>query len=121
MKSAFLATALFFVTFPSLAQSPNADFAFNLMQSNLDTQLENEGFEPAAIKLVRLVVWNAANKKICGLTAMKDDVIEFSAKEARIPLPILIDKAGAYISQFGFQESRRETAGLTSPPSKREY
>jgi hypothetical protein len=95
LKSVFLLIAACLVAVPAFAD--NDEFVYKMMRSSLDTQLENEGFDRTAIDLVRLVGWAAAQQEICGIGGMKDDVIEFSAKEARVPVKILIDKAVSYM------------------------
>jgi hypothetical protein len=95
LKSVFLAVAVCLIAVPSLAE--NEEFAYKIMRSDLDTQLQNEGFDPAAIDLVHLVGGLAAQRKICGVGGMKDDLMELSAKEAHVPVNILIDKARAYM------------------------
>jgi hypothetical protein len=79
------------------ARADNEEFVYKIMRSSLDTQLQNEGFDPAAIDLVQLVGWDAANVKMCATNPMSQGVIESSAKEARIPINILIEKARAYM------------------------
>lgn len=93
-----IASALF-ATYLSLspAIADNEDFSYRLMLSNIETQLENEGFDPPAIDLVKLVARSSANQTICGFGAMKDDVIIYAAKQRRLPLPLLMKKARQYM------------------------
>lgn len=94
-KPILLALYLCLTTMPSFAD--NDEFVFKMMRSNLDTQLENEGFDAAAIDLVHLVGGLAAHQKICGIGGMKDGLIEFAANKVHVPVAILVEKAKAYM------------------------
>jgi hypothetical protein len=95
LKLAFLTILVCLIASPSNAA--NEELVYNIMRSSLDTALQNEGFDQAAIDLVHLVGWDAANAKVCGTSSMKEGVIEFAAKKARIPLNILVEKSRAYM------------------------